>query len=136
MSGNVLEIMHKNRRVAKIDMSGRCKIYYKSLCRIICILKKKRTLITLVNNITNFYYWCATRVLTLDRKYAKEILNSIGMQQAVTDRDRAKIALSYRCASLTDVFWVRNKGEKISFEEINLYENHLENIFIEYCTAR
>ena len=131
MSGNVLEIMHKNRRVAKIDMSGRCKIYYKSFMPYNLYLEEEEDIDTLVNNITNFYYWCATRVLTLDRKYAKEILNSIGMQQAVTDRDRAKIALSYRCASLTDVFWVRNKGEKISFEEINLYENHLENIFID-----
>ncbi|MCB6309069.1 hypothetical protein LI216_04895 [Mediterraneibacter glycyrrhizinilyticus] len=131
MSGNVLEIMHKNRRVAKIDMSGRCKIYYKSFMPYNLYLEEEEDIDTLVNNITNFYYWCATRVLTSDRKYAKEILNSIGMQQAVTDRDRAKIALSYRCASLTDVFWVRNKGEKISFEEINLYENHLENIFID-----
>ena len=26
-----------------------------------------------MDNLTNFYYWCATRVLTLDRVYAKEI---------------------------------------------------------------
>lgn len=70
---------------------------------------------TRVNNITNFYFWCATRVLTLDRKYAKEILNSIGVLQAITDRERAQIALTYRCASLTDVFWVRKKGEKCYF---------------------
>ena len=84
-----------------------------------------------MNNITNFYYWCATRVLTLDRKYAKEILNSIGMQQAVTDRDRAKIALTCRCASLTDVFWVKEKKEQVSFDEINLYDNHLEHTFLD-----
>ena len=70
-------------------------------------------------------------MLTLDRKYAKEILNSIGVSQAVTDKERAKIALSYRCASLTDVFWVRLKGEKVSFNEVNLYENHLDNTFID-----
>ena len=46
---------------------------------------------TRVNNLMNFNYCCASRVLTLDRKYAKEILNSIGMSQAVTDRERAKI---------------------------------------------
>ena len=27
--------------------------------------------------------------MTLDRKYAKEILNSVGLKQAVTDKDRA-----------------------------------------------
>ena len=31
--------------------------------------------------------------IPLLRKYAKEILNSIGMAQAMTDRDRAKISL-------------------------------------------
>lgn len=53
------------------------------------------------------------------------------MLQAVTDRERAKIALSYRCASLTDVFWVKLKQEKILFRDINLYENHLDNTFID-----
>ena len=48
-----------------------------------------------LNNLNNFYHWCASRVLSLDRKYAKEILNSIGAAQAVTDRDRADISLSY-----------------------------------------
>ncbi len=70
-------------------------------------------------------------MLTLDRKYAKEILNSIGMLQAVTDKERAKIALSYRCVSLTDVFWVRMRKEKAAFWDVNLYENHLDNTFMD-----
>lgn len=132
MTNNIFEIMHKDRRVARIDSSsGRCKIYYKSFLPYNLYLEEEENIDSLVNNITNFNYWCATRVLTLDRKYAKEILNSIGMSQAVTDKDRAKVALSYRCTSLTDVFWVRNKGEKITFSEVNLYDNHLENIFID-----
>jgi hypothetical protein len=53
------------------------------------------------------------------------------MLQAVTDRERAKIALSYRCASLTDVYWVRYKGESVKFDEINLYDNHLSNTFMD-----
>ncbi|MEQ3613640.1 hypothetical protein, partial [Mediterraneibacter gnavus] len=132
MNNNIFEIMHKDRRVARIDYSsGRCKIYYKSFMPYNLYLEEEENIDSLVNNITNFNYWCATRVLTLDRKYAKEILNSIGMNQAVTDKDRAKVALSYRCASLTDVFWVRNKGEKTTFSEVNLYDNHLENKFID-----
>lgn len=125
------EIMHMDRRVAKISDSGQCKIYYKSFMPYNLYLEEANDIDTLVNNITNFNYWCATRVLTLDRKYAKEILNSIGMLQAVTDKERAKIALSYRCASLTDVFWVKLKKEKISFSAVNLYENHLDNTFID-----
>lgn len=127
----IYEIMHMDRRVAVIDQTGHCKIYYRSFMPYNLYLEEEEDIDTFVNNVTNFHYWCATRVLTLDRKYAKEILNSIGMLQAVTDKERAKIALSYRCASLTDVFWVRNRGEKISFSEINLYENHLENTFMD-----
>lgn len=125
------EIMHSDRRVATIDTSGHCKIYFKSFMPYNLYLEPEDDIDTLVNNITNFYYWCSTRVLTLDRTYAKAILNSIGMLQAVTDRERAQIALSYRCLSLTDVFWIRQKGEKITFAEVNLYDNHLENTFID-----
>ena len=127
----VYEIMHMDRNVATISETGKCKIYFKSFMPYNLYFEEQEDIDTLVNNVTNFNYWCATRVLTLDRQYAKEILNSIGMMQAVTDTDRAKIALSYRCASLTDVFWVRLKGERISFSDVNLYENHLDNTFID-----
>lgn len=127
----IYEIMHMDRKVAKINASGQCKIYYKSFMPYNLYLEEAQDIDTLVNNITNFNYWCATRVLTLDRTYAKALLNSIGMRQAVTDKERAKIALSYRCASLTDVFWVRPESEKISFGDVNLYENHLSNVFMD-----
>ncbi len=39
--------------------------------------------------------------------------------------------MSYRCASLTDVYWVRYKGEWVKFDEINLYDNHLSNTFMD-----
>ena len=124
-------IMHMDRETAEIDGTGHCKIYDQSFLPYNLYLEEAEDIDTLINNITNFYYWCATRVLTLDRTYAKEILNSIGMRQAVTDRDRAEIALTYRCASLTDVFWVKRKNERITFSEINLYENHLDGTFID-----
>ena len=130
-SKKIYDIMHKDRKVARLDETGHTKIFYPSFMPYNLYLEENDDIDTLVNNITNFYYWCATRVLTLDRKYAKEILNSIGMQQAVTDRDRAKIALTCRCASLTDVFWVKEKKEQVSFDEINLYDNHLEHTFLD-----
>ena len=125
------EIMHLERRVAKIDSHGHCKIYYKTFLPYHLYLEEQDDIDTLVNNLTNFYYWCASRILTLDRTFAKEILNSIGATQAVTDRDRAQIALSYHCLSLKDVFWVRHAGEKTTFAELNLYENHLSNVFVD-----
>ena len=125
------EIMHKDRVAAAIDRSGHCRIFSQSFMPNDLYLEEEGDVDSLVNNVTNFFYWCAGRVLTLDRMYAKEILNSLGMRQAVTDRDRAGIALTYRCASLTDVFWVRDLGEDVRFGDVNLYENHLDNTFMD-----
>lgn len=125
------EIMHGNTIVACIDLQGRCKIYEEKFLPYNLYLEENDSDIDiLVNNINNFYYWCATRVLPLDRQYAKEILNSIGATQAVTDRDRAGIALTYRCLSLTDIFWVREQGENNDFEDVNLFDHHLNDALV------
>jgi hypothetical protein len=85
----------------------------------------------MLNNLNNFYHWCASRVLSLDRQYAKEILNSIGASQAVTDKDRARISLSYHCVSLTDVYWVRRQEETVTFAQLNLYDHSLNDAIVE-----
>lgn len=70
--------MHMNRRTADIDDAGHCRIYFKSFLPYNLYLEEKEDIDSLVNNITDFHYWCASRALTLDRKYAKEIgLNQI-----------------------------------------------------------
>lgn len=127
------QIMHLNRRVASIREDGTCTIYYPSFMPFNLYLEPTADtdIETRVNNLTNFYYWCSSRVLTLDRKYAKEILASIGAAQAVTDKERAKVALSYHCLSLTDVYWVRTDGENLKFESICLYNHSLSDAFVE-----
>lgn len=125
------EILHGEKLVASVTLQGECEIYEARFMPCNLYLEQTEDLDGRVDNVTNFYYWCATRVLTLDRKYAKEILNSLGMGQAVTDRERARVALSYHCLSLTDIYWVREAGEKVTFTEINLYENHLSNAFVD-----
>lgn len=126
------QIMHGDTIIASIDTRGHCRIFAPSFMPFSLVLEDSATdLDSLVDNITNFYFWCASRVLTLDRKYAKEILNSIGASQAVTDRERARLALSYRCVSLTDIFWVKEADDHVSFSAVNLFENHLENAFVD-----
>lgn len=131
MTDKIYYIMHKDKVVARIDGAGYCEIFNEKFMPYNLFLAEQDDIESRVDNITNFNYWCASRLLTLDRKYAKEILGSIGVGQAVTDKDRAKIALSYRCLSLTDVFWVKAADEHIGFHEVNLYENHLDNVFID-----
>ena len=123
------DIMHKDRKVARIYEDGRCTIYYPSFMPYNLYFEKSNDFDSRVNNLNNFYYWCASRVLTLDRKYAKEILRVIGANQAVTDKDRAMIAVSYHGLTLTDVFWIRRVKEQVTFDELNLYNHSLSDAF-------
>jgi len=127
------EIMRGSKKVASIAQNGICKIYLQELMPYNLYLEQcpEEDIDTRVQNLENFYYWCASRVLTLDREYAKEILNSIGVTQAVTDKERAQIALSYHCLSLMDIYWTKRVDESLDFSKINLYENHFGNAFID-----
>lgn len=124
-------VMHKDRKVAAVREDGTCTIYAPSFMPCNLYLEETGTddLDTRLNNLNYFYYWCAFRVLTLDRRFAKEILNSIGAKQAATDRDRAMIAISYHGLSLTDVYWIKLNREKVSFSEISLFRHSLSGAF-------
>lgn len=129
----IYEIMHMEKTVARISMTGNAEIIMPQFMPYDLYLEQgePNDFDTRMNNVNNFNHWCASRVLSLDRKYAKEILNSIGVAQAVTDKDRANISLSYHCVSLTDVFWVRKQGENVTFEQLNLYDNPLNEAIVE-----
>lgn len=125
-------IMHGNQKAASIRRDGTCTIYsHKWMPYNLYLDDSEDDIDTRVQNLDNFYFWCASRVLTLDREYAKEIMNSIGAVQASTDRERAQVALSYHCLSLMDIYWTKERNEKLNFHEINLFENHLEKAFID-----
>lgn len=126
-------IMHGNQKVVQIRRDGACRFYDKKMMPYNLYLENvvDDDIEIRMQNLENFYYWCASRVLTLDRQYAKEILNSIGMTQASTDRDRAQIALSYHCLSLTDIFWVQEGSEDLDFYDFNLFDNHMVKAFVD-----
>lgn len=84
-----------------------------------------------INNLNYFYRWCSSRVITPDRKYANVIFSAVGANQAVTDKDRALISLSYHCLTLTDVFWVKAADEQITFADISLYNHSLSDAFVD-----
>ena len=106
------EIMHRESCVAQLSTTGECRVCLEDFMPYDLVLVESDDFDERINNVTNFYYWCASRMLTLDRTYAKEILNSIGASQSVTDRERAQIALSYHCLSLLDVFWVKSPSDR------------------------
>ena len=124
-------IMHLDRRVASIRSDGTCTIYAASFMPYNLYLEQAKDIADRVNNLNNFYYWCASRVLPPERKYAKEILNSIGANQATTDKERAAISLAYHSVTLTDVYWVKGYRERITFDQINLFDHSLSDAFVD-----
>ncbi len=122
-------IMHKNRRVATVREDGTCTVYYKSFLPYNLQLEELDDLQSRKGNLDRFIHWCSTRYMLSERKYFKEISNSLGVKQAVTDRDRALIAISYHAVCLTDVYWVKASDEKTKFQDISLYHQSLSNAF-------
>ena len=130
----IYQIMHMDKTVAEISYTGEARILNEQFMPYDLYLEEEGAdfdIDTRVNNLNNFYHWCASRVLSLDRKYAKAILNSIGAAQAVTDKDRAGISLSYHCVSLTDVYWVKKREDDETFQKLNLYDNSLNEAVVE-----
>ena len=127
------QIMHLEKAVATVSSNGTADIFQEQFMPYDLYLEETeyQDIDIQVNNLINFYHWCASRLLSLYRTYAKEILNSIGVAQAVTDKERAKISMSYHCVSLTDVYWVRKAGEEVTFAELNLYDNPLNKAIVE-----
>ena len=128
---SIFEIMHKDLVVATISERGEVSIYHEQFMPFDLVLLESDDYEVRVGNTTEFQHWCASRMLSLDRTHAKAILNAIGASQSPTDADRADIALSCHCVSLIDVHWVREKGEEISFKQINLYDNSLNEAIVE-----
>ncbi|KSV59141.1 hypothetical protein [Acetivibrio ethanolgignens] len=111
--------------------SGRVEITHRELMPYGLYLEEGDDFDTRVNNKENFNYWCSTRLLTLDRRYAKELLNSCGLQQARTDKERASIALQYYCLTLTDFYWVVPINEVRDWNSVSLHRNSLSNAVVD-----
>lgn len=116
--------MHSETPVAQIGTQGSCRILSKKFMPFNLYLEETDDP---TNNLLNFYFWCANRIIPSNRQYADIILKSLSM----TSKEPAQIALRYHCLSLTDVYWVRTSNESITFKEINLYDNHSENPLID-----
>ena len=127
----VYHVMHMEKCVAQVSTAGECKIYLEDFMPYDLVLEESDDFDTRINNVISFHSWCVSRLIPRDRTYAKEILNSIGASQSVTDRERAQIALSYHCLSLLDVFWVKGENETVRFEDINLYTHSLSNALVD-----
>ena len=126
------EILFKDTPTFTINRkNGSVKILKENFMPFDIFLEESDDIDIRVNNIAVFDHWCAKRVLSLDRKYAKEIYNFYGFKQSDLDSDKAKIAIQTRCLSLNDCFWLKKVGEAISWAEVNLFQNSLKGSVFE-----
>ena len=124
-------IMLKEKEVCKINRrTGKVMIYDDHLMPFDIYLEEGEDADT-QNTVIVFNWWCAHRILSLDRAYAKAILNACNIKQATTDKDRADISLSYQCLSLKDFYWVKKENDTETWESINLFDHSLSNAVID-----
>jgi len=72
--------------------------------------------------------WLANRILLLSRANAKWLYNAIKAEQVSTDVERAKVSLLCRAVSINDSYWVKMSDEKITWLNVNIRENPLNEI--------
>jgi len=84
----MLTIMYQDRALCDIDPDNGSVRIGEGL-PLNLYLEEGDSLDTRINNLANFQHWCATRTLTLDRVYAKAILNACALR-AGPNRQRAR----------------------------------------------
>ena len=84
--------------------------------------------IAITKNYEAVISWLANRVLLLSRANAKWIYNSLGIEQVSSDYEKAKLALICRAVSVNDCYWTRLDYEIISWEQVNVRINPLNQI--------
>ena len=139
MSKIIYEIMHRENCVAQISTVGECKIYLEDFMPYDLMLEESNDFDKRIKNAMSFYSWCASRMIPPDRTYAKEILNSIGAPQSVTDRERAHIkkygserfkalldgvgnALDFRLGRLKNKYDLKQDAQRLEYvkEAVNM----------------
>lgn len=73
-------------------------------------------------NIEDYYYsWIAYRTLQIERTNAKTLLNGLRLSQI----NKAAICRACHGLNLTDVYWIQEEGENLTWKDINLYHNDI-----------
>lgn len=124
--------MFKDKPVCKIDSeTGEFQIFSADFMPLNLFLENFHgTIAEKISNINAFDHWCADRVLSLDRRYAKKILNELGLSQAQTTSEKAKVSRAYHSLSLQDAYWTKSEKENVTWKEINLFTNSFSEALV------
>lgn len=125
-------VMYANEPIFTLNRSnGEVKIFNRTKFPFDIYLEESDDFDDRLNNIQNFNTWCSERMLSLDRKYAKEICNFYGFPQRISDSERAAITIAFRGLTINDCFWIKKIDESITWEDVNLFDNSLKDAVLE-----
>lgn len=77
---------------------------------------------------SNLLEFLSGRVLSIDRKNAKQILNAMLITQGQDIMSKFKVSLLCRSVSVLDNYWIKLEGDSTKWEDINVRENSLNKI--------
>ncbi len=109
----VMQLLLKNTPILEIKDDGTCIVL--DLERLPFALRKEKVA------YSEFVEWAMNRTLSIGRSYAKEILNTLRLPQ----NNRYAIFKACRGLSLEDSYWVKQDGDTVTWEEVNLFHNPL-----------
>lgn len=87
-----------------------------------------QSIIVAKHNCDIFTSWLASRTLSLSRKNAKWLYNLIKAEQLDDPVSKAKLSLKCRAVSLLDNYWVKSDGDPVTWEDVNLRYNSLNEV--------
>ena len=79
----VYHVMHMEKCVAQVSTAGECKIYLEDFMPYDLVLEESDDFDDRINNVTNFYYWCASYTHSLSNALVDIALR--GHQMTVTN---------------------------------------------------
>lgn len=108
-----MQLLLRNTPILEIKDNGDCIIL--DFEHLPFALRKKDI------SFADFFEWASNRTLSIGRSYAKEILNSLRLSQ----NNRFAVCKACRGLSLEDSYWIRQKNDEKTWEEVNLFQNPL-----------
>lgn len=112
-----MQLLLKDTPVLEIQENGTCTVL--EFERLPFSLRKEKV------TFIDFIEWASNRTLSIGRSYAKEILNTLRLSQT----NRYAVCKACRGLSLEDAYWIRQDGDRKTWEEVNLFQNPL-SLFI------
>ncbi len=112
-----MQLLLKDKPILEVKDNGQCNIL--DFDHLPFALRKEDV------TLADFVEWASNRTLSIGRSYAKEILNSLRLSQS----NRYAVCKACRGLSLEDSYWIRQDGDKKTWEQVNLFQNPL-SLFI------